>query len=191
VCSEAACTVYSRTEITVGCSRSYHPIGSLFVFLDMGFLPNAHGPYTHHPSQSRNSVSLLYWSKCFKAQILPNGKHCLHNKYLPHALQETNETGTQGVWFSGQSSWLHTGDVLCFLLGTNWIYIYYVEESRPPLWSNGQSAWPQNGDVRNQTSWEVVGLERGSLSLAITIEEPLERKSSDTSLENLDYGRKG
>jgi hypothetical protein len=48
---------------------------------------------------------------------------------------------------SGQSSWLQNGDVLCFLWGTNWIYICYVEESRPPLWSSGQSSWLQNGDV--------------------------------------------
>jgi hypothetical protein len=32
------------------------------------------------------------------------------------------------------SSWLQNGDVLCFLWGTNWIHICYVEESRPPLW---------------------------------------------------------
>jgi hypothetical protein len=38
------------------------------------------------------------------------------------------------LWSSGQSSWLQDGDVLCFLWGTNWIYICYVEESRPPLW---------------------------------------------------------
>jgi hypothetical protein len=37
------------------------------------------------------------------------------------------------LWSSGQSSWLHNGDVLCFLWGTNWIYICYAEESRPPL----------------------------------------------------------
>jgi hypothetical protein len=29
---------------------------------------------------------------------------------------------------SGQSSWLHNGDVLCFLWGTNWIYICYVDK---------------------------------------------------------------
>jgi hypothetical protein len=51
------------------------------------------------------------------------------------------------LWSSGQSSWLHNGDALCFLWGTNWIYICYVEESRPPLWSNGQSSWLQTGDV--------------------------------------------
>jgi hypothetical protein len=44
------------------------------------------------------------------------------------------------LWSSGQSSWLHKRDVLCFLWGTNWIYICYVEESRPPLWSSGQSS---------------------------------------------------
>jgi hypothetical protein len=38
-------------------------------------------------------------------------------------------------------------DVSCFLLGTNWIYICYVEESRPPLWSSGQNSWLHNGDV--------------------------------------------
>jgi hypothetical protein len=34
-----------------------------------------------------------------------------------------------------------------------------------------------------------VNLERGPLSLVSTIEELLERKSSDSGLENLDYGR--
>jgi hypothetical protein len=51
------------------------------------------------------------------------------------------------LWSSGQSSWLHNEDVLCFLWGTNWIYICYVEERRPPLWSSGQSSWLYNGDV--------------------------------------------
>jgi hypothetical protein len=39
------------------------------------------------------------------------------------------------LWSSGQSSWLYNGDILCFLWGTNWIYVCYiedVEESRPP-----------------------------------------------------------
>jgi hypothetical protein len=51
------------------------------------------------------------------------------------------------LWSSGHSSWLHDGDVLCSLWGTNWIYICYVEESRPPLWSSGQTSWLHNGDV--------------------------------------------
>jgi hypothetical protein len=37
------------------------------------------------------------------------------------------------VW---ESSWLQNGSVLCFLCGTNWIYIWYIEESRPSLWSD-------------------------------------------------------
>jgi hypothetical protein len=82
------------------------------------------------------------------------------------------------LWSSGQSSWLQIGDVLCFLRGTNWIYIYYVEESRPPLWSSGQSSWLQiqrSGlySRRYQIFWEIVGLERGPLSLVSTIEELL------------------
>jgi hypothetical protein len=53
----------------------------------------------------------------------------------------------QYLWSSSQSSWLQNWDVLCFLWGTDWIYICYVEESRPPLWSSGQSSWIQNGAV--------------------------------------------
>jgi hypothetical protein len=46
------------------------------------------------------------------------------------------------LWSSGQ-----IGDVLCFLWGTNWIYICYLKESRPHLCSRGQSSWLLNGDV--------------------------------------------
>jgi hypothetical protein len=53
--------------------------------------------------------------------------------------------GLLPLWSSGH--WLHNGDVLCFLWGTNWIYICYVEESRTPLWSSGRSSWLHNGDV--------------------------------------------
>jgi hypothetical protein len=42
-----------------------------------------------------------------------------------------------------------------------------------------------------QIFWEVVGLERGPLSLVRTIEELLERKSSGFGLENRDYCRRG
>jgi hypothetical protein len=99
------------------------------------------------------------------------------------------------LWSSGQSSWLQIGDVLCFLWGTNWIYICYVEESRPPLWSSGQSSWLRilrSGfdSLRNHIFWEVVDLERGVLSLVTTIEELLERKGSGSVLESREYGRR-
>jgi hypothetical protein len=66
---------------------------------------------------------------------------------------------------------------------------------RPPIWSSGQSFWLQiqrsGFDSRlSQIFWEVVGLERGPLSLGSTIEELLERKSSGSGLENRDYGRR-
>jgi hypothetical protein len=38
--------------------------------------------------------------------------------------------------------------------------------------------------------WEVVGLERGPLSLVSTIEEVLERKSSGSGLEIREYGHR-
>jgi hypothetical protein len=99
------------------------------------------------------------------------------------------------LWSSGQSSWLHNGDILCFLCGTNWIYICYVEESRPPLWSSGQSSWLQiqrsGFDSRHyQIFWDVAGLERGPLSLVSTTEELLEGKTSGSVIENGEYGRK-
>jgi hypothetical protein len=86
------------------------------------------------------------------------------------------------------------GKVLCFLWGTNWIFICYVEESRPPLWSSGQSSWiliqtPGLDSRRYQIFWEVVGLKRGPLSLVSTTEELL-GWSSGYGLENREYGRR-
>jgi hypothetical protein len=99
------------------------------------------------------------------------------------------------LWSSRQSSWLQNGDVLCFLWGTNWIYICYVEESRPPLPSSGQSYWLQiqrsGFDSRHYLIfWGLMGLDRGPLSPVSTTEELLGRKSSDSGLENREYGRR-
>jgi hypothetical protein len=60
---------------------------------------------------------------------------------------------------------------------------------RPPLWSSGQSSWLQIQKSRVrfpqlQIFWEVVGLERGPLSLVRIIEELAEWKSSGFGLEN-------
>jgi hypothetical protein len=59
---------------------------------------------------------------------------------------------------------------------------------RPPLSSSGQSSWLQiqrSGfdSRRYQILWEVVGLERGSLSLVSTTEELLGRKRSGSGQE--------
>jgi hypothetical protein len=67
--------------------------------------------------------------------------------------------------------------------------------SRPPLWSSGQSSRLQiqrSGfdSLRYQIFWEMVGLQRGLLSLVSTIEQLLGRKSSGFGLENRDYGRR-
>jgi hypothetical protein len=50
-----------------------------------------------------------------------------------------------------------------------------------PLWSSDQSSWLQSqrygfDSRRYEISWEVVGLERGPLSLVSTIEELVEKK---------------
>jgi hypothetical protein len=99
------------------------------------------------------------------------------------------------LWSSGQSSW-YWKEMYCFLWGTNWIYICYVEENRPPLWSTHQSSWlqiqmPEFDSRRYQIFWEAVSLERSPLSLVSTNEELLGRKSSGSSLEIREYGHKG
>jgi hypothetical protein len=65
----------------------------------------------------------------------------------------------------------------------------------PPLWSSGQSSSLQiqrSGfdSQRYQIFWEVVGLERGALSLVSTIEELLGRYSSGSGLETRGYGHR-
>jgi hypothetical protein len=100
------------------------------------------------------------------------------------------------LWTSGQSSWLHNGDVLCFLWDTSWIHICYVEASRPLLWFSGQSSWlhirRSEFDSRPyQILEEVVGLERGPLSLVSTTEDLLRTKGSGSVIEIPDYGRRG
>jgi hypothetical protein len=46
------------------------------------------------------------------------------------------------------------------------------------------------GSIPGTTKKKVVVLERGPLSLVSTIEELLEKKSSDSSLENREHGRR-
>jgi hypothetical protein len=70
----------------------------------------------------------------------------------------------------------------------------YVKENFNQLWSSGQSSWLQiqrSGldSRRYQILREVVGLERGPLSLVSTTEEQLGRKSSGFGLETRKYGR--
>jgi hypothetical protein len=63
-----------------------------------------------------------------------------------------------------------------FTFSTNMI----VFEFGPPMWSSGQSSWLQirmpGFDSRHYHKKEVVGLERGPLSLLSTTEKLLDRK---------------
>jgi hypothetical protein len=63
-----------------------------------------------------------------------------------------------------------------------------------PLWSSSQSFWlhietSRFDSWRYQNFGEVVGLERGPLSLVSKTEELFGRKRSGSGLENRDYGR--
>jgi hypothetical protein len=69
------------------------------------------------------------------------------------------------------------------------------QEAGPPLWSSGQISKPHMQESGLFSRFyhifsEVVGLERGPLSLESTTEELLERKSSGFGLEIREYGRK-
>jgi hypothetical protein len=75
-------------------------------------------------------------------------------------------------------------------------YPVCIPSSGPPLWSSGQSSWLQiqrsGFDLRGyHIFWEVVGLERGSLSLVSATEELLGRNSSGSRLKSRQYGRRG
>jgi hypothetical protein len=79
---------------------------------------------------------------------------CVPDQKLCHAISYGYTLfGKSPLRSRGQSSWPHNVDVLRFLWGTNWIYICYVEESRPPLWSSGQSSWLHTVNVLWGTNW--------------------------------------
>jgi hypothetical protein len=76
------------------------------------------------------------------------------------------------------------------------VYISSGDTLWPPMWSNGQITWLQiqtsGFDSRRcYIFWEVVGLERGPLSLLSTIEELLEGNNSGSGLESRECGRRG
>jgi hypothetical protein len=64
-----------------------------------------------------------WWLSCRFLMTAPDPTECSKPRASTYrALQACVPYDSE--WSSGQSSWLHNGDVLCFLWGTNWIYIY-------------------------------------------------------------------
>jgi hypothetical protein len=84
----------------------------------------------------------------------------------------------------------YNGDAMCFLceIGSN-VFKYYLEDRlcglvvRVPGYRFRGLGFDSR---RYKIFWEVVGLERGSLSLVRIIEELLEWKSNGSGLENRD-----
>jgi hypothetical protein len=76
-------------------------------------------------------------------------------------------------------------EVVCFEWYTNWILKYYLERNdrlyglvvRVPDYRGPDYRGPGYDSRRCQIFWEVLGLERGPLSLVRTTEELLGRKS--------------
>jgi hypothetical protein len=168
-----------------------HAIPGLKIFIQ-GWAPlNAPSSYWESPAQL---------SLCCESRFDTKGSSKCHSRYnrwiLLNLFQNRFNLSSSFCrpppWSSGQSSWLQNGDY-CVSCEVRTEFICYAEESRPPLWSSGQSSWLQiqrSGlDFRRyQIFSEVVGLERGPLSLVSTIEELLERKSSGSGLESREYG---
>jgi hypothetical protein len=102
---------------------------------------------------------------------------------------------TSPLWSSGQSSWLQIRRSGFYSLRYQ-IGVHSASEyNLPSLWSGGQSSWLQIQRSRfdfwrYHISWQVVGLERGPLSLMSTTEELLGSKSSGSGLRNWKYDRR-
>jgi hypothetical protein len=64
---------------------------------------------------------------------------------------------------------------------TTWLFVSHIRSSRVPGY---RSSGPRFDSRRHQIFLDVVGLERGLLSLVRIIEELLEWKSSGSGLEN-------
>jgi hypothetical protein len=122
-------------------------------------------------------MSRLNLIKLSKTHTLVSSKMCFIVSFLSSevvttarktvvlcAIRSTWKLGAP-PWYSGLSSSLQNGDELCILWGTTWIYICYVEETRPPLWSSGQSSRLQNRDVMCflwGTNWIYIYYVEGS-----------------------------
>jgi hypothetical protein len=99
---------------------------------------------------------------------------------------------TSTCWFVCLLNLLHQLQVTICSVSWGLKMVSSWHQSWPPPWSSGQSVWIQiqrSGfdSRRYQIFWEVVGLERGPLSLLSTTEELLERESSGSGLENREY----
>jgi hypothetical protein len=81
----------------------------------------------------------------------------------------------------------HVGIKYSFL-GTNYLFDslcgLVFQNSWLQIQRSGFDSW------HYQSFWEVVGLEWGPLSLESTVEELLEKKSSDSGLGSRDYGHR-
>jgi hypothetical protein len=90
---------------------------------------------------------------------------------------------------------LREARIMLLFIDSNWNR-FGVHCTGPPLWSSAQRFWIQIQRSwfdyrRHQIFWEVLGLERGPLSLVNATEELLGRNDSGSGLENRDYGRRG
>jgi hypothetical protein len=91
-----------------------------------------------------------------------------------------HHTGVAKTVFASSNTWIVGSNLIPGMDDFAFILFLMLYRSRGP------------GSIPGVTRFfsEVVGLERGPLSLVSTIEELLERKSSGFGLENREYGRR-
>jgi hypothetical protein len=110
----------------------------------------------------------IFWNILKKTTDIPGNKSDFFRNTLRR--KSVNTLKCESTNFS-KCAVKRTGQYSCVL----------VHELLPPLWSSGQRSWLHiqrpGFDFRlYQIFWEVVSLNRGTLSLVSTIEELLERK---------------
>jgi hypothetical protein len=140
--------------------------------------------YNRHSSQHYLLSCLLFKTRCFLDWTL-SPKRRVWNERTMDNIQN---------WDSYINIPLSEPYILVSLFVMIWMNDSRSMDFWPPLWSSGQSYWlriQRSGfdSRRYQIFWEVVGLERGPLSLVSTIEQLFGRKISGSSPDNREYGR--
>jgi hypothetical protein len=109
-------------------------------------------------------------------------------RHLLKTFEISQITTSTNIWATSLEAQLNNNNTNI----SNLLLLFLFLLSNPPLWSRGQSSWLQiqrSGfdSRRYQIFWEVVGLERGPLSLVKRTEELFERKNSGSGLEHRKY----
>jgi hypothetical protein len=134
-----------------------------------------------------NAVQSVGSQPTFRRNISPPSSRCKNTPVSSSAYSSSlkeEEATSHDSQRNTRQDW--TFQTSCHMSGSYYIlpcspYHIVLSKAGPPLWSSGQTSWLQIQRTgfdsrRHHIFWEVVGLERGPLSLVSTTEELLGRK---------------